>query len=266
MGAPASRRPARAQPPTAPTTSRSLQGTAPERVQAILQILARTYPDAACALHHGNAWELLVATILSAQCTDARVNLVTPELFRQYPTPQALASAPMGRIEELIRTTGFFHNKAAAIAGSAKKITADFAGQVPRQMDALLTLPGVARKTANVVLGVAFQQAEGVVVDTHVQRVSRRLDLSRAPDPKKIEADLMRILPRQEWIVFSHRMIAHGRQLCLARQPKCVVCPLERLCYSEDKTYWSDPAAHARAQITAQPSKGKSHRTQTRSA
>lgn len=221
-------------------------GATPDRVRAILGALAAAYPNAECALHHRSAWELLVATILSAQCTDVRVNLVTPELFRQYPTPQALAAAPLERIEELIRTTGFYHNKAASISGAAQKISREFGGQVPRRMEDLLTLPGVARKTANVVLGVAFQQAEGVVVDTHVQRLSGRLDLSRATDPKQIEADLMRVLPRDQWIAFSHRMIAHGRQICVARRPKCDACPLERLCYSQDKTFWSEAVADAR--------------------
>lgn len=220
-------------------------GRSPERVQAIVATLAAAYPQAECALHHRNAWELLVATILSAQCTDVRVNMVTPELFRRYPTPQELAAAPLPAIEELIRTTGFYHNKAVSISGAAKKITAEFAGQVPRDMAALLTLPGVARKTANVVLGVAFGIADGIVVDTHVQRISRRLDLTAEEDPKRIEQDLMAVIPRPEWIAFSHRVIAHGRQTCIARKPKCDVCPLERLCYSQDKTYWSDAAEDA---------------------
>jgi endonuclease-3 len=220
-------------------------GRNPERVQAIVATLAAAYPRAECALHHRNAWELLVATILSAQCTDVRVNMVTPELFRRYPTPQDLAAAPLPAIEELIRNTGFYHNKAVSISGAAKKITTEFGGEVPRDMAALLTLPGVARKTANVVLGVAFGIADGIVVDTHVQRIAQRLDLTAEEDPKRIEQDLMAVIPRPEWIAFSHRVIAHGRQTCIARKPKCVVCPLERLCYSQDKTYWSDAAEDA---------------------
>ena len=220
-------------------------GRSPERVQAIVAALAAAYPHAECALHHRNAWELLVATILSAQCTDVRVNLVTPELFRRYPTPQDLAAAPLPAIEELIRTTGFYHNKAVSISGAAKKIAAEFAGEVPREMAALLTLPGVARKTASVVLGVAFGIADGIVVDTHVQRIARRLDLTAAEAPKRIERDLMAVIPRSEWIAFSHRVIAHGRQICVARKPKCDACQLERLCYSQDKTYGSNTAEHA---------------------
>ncbi len=185
-----------------------------------------------------------MATILSAQCTDVRVNLVTPELFRRYPTPQALAAAPLAAIEELIRSTGFYHNKAVSISGAARRVSTEFGGTVPPEMSALLTLPGVARKTANVVLGVAFGRTEGIVVDTHVQRISQRLDLTAADDPKAIEQDLMAVMPRDEWIMFSHRMIAHGRQTCVARRPKCDACQLERLCYSQDKTYWSDAAAH----------------------
>ncbi len=235
-------------------------GRNPERVQAIVATLAAAYPQAECALHHRNAWELLVATILSAQCTDVRVNMVTPELFRRYPTPQDLAAAPLPAIEELIRTTGFYHNKAVSISGAAKKITAEFAGQVPRDMAALLTLPGVARKTANVVLGVAFGIADGIVVDTHVQRISRRLDVTAEEDPKRIEQDLMAVIPRPEWIAFSHRVIAHGRQTCIARKPKCDVCPLERLCYSQDKTYWSDAAKDAAHPAAAAAKKSANRR------
>lgn len=228
-----------------PSAAAHPTGRSPERVQAIVAALAAAYPHAECALRHRNAWELLVATILSAQCTDVRVNLVTPELFRRYPTPQDLAAAPLPAIEELIRTTGFYHNKAVSISGAAKIITAEFAGQVPREMAALLTLPGVARKTANVVLGVAFGIADGVVVDTHVQRIARRLDLTAAEDPKRIEQDLMAVIPRSEWIAFSHRVIAHGRLTCIARKPKCDACQLERLCYSQDKTYGSNTAEDA---------------------
>ncbi len=247
--------------PAAVAASAHAAGRSPERVQAIVATLAAAYPQAECALHHRNAWELLVATILSAQCTDVRVNIVTPELFRRYPTPQDLAAAPLPAIEELIRTTGFYHNKAVSISGAAKKITAEFAGQVPRDMAALLTLPGVARKTANVVLGVAFGIADGIVVDTHVQRISRRLDLTAEEDPKRIEQDLMAVIPRPEWIAFSHRVIAHGRQTCVARKPKCDACTLERLCYSQDKTYWSDAAEDAAHPAAAPAKKHAKRRT-----
>ncbi len=211
---------------------------APERIAELLRRLAAAYPNAKCALHHGNAWELLVATILSAQCTDARVNMVTPELFRKFPSPAAFAQASLPAIEAEIRSTGFYHNKAKSISGAAKKIVADFGGKVPETMAELLTLPGVARKTANVVLGVAFGKAEGVVVDTHVLRLSHRLGLTQADDPKKVEEDLMRIIPKDHWIAFSHEMIHHGRQICIARKPRCIDCPLETLCDAADKT-WS---------------------------
>ena len=210
----------------------------PARIAELLRRLAAAYPHAECALHHRNAWELLVATILSAQCTDARVNLVTPELFRKFPTPAAFAEASLPAIEEEIRSTGFYHNKAKSISGAAKKVMADFGGRVPETMAELLTLPGVARKTANVVLGVAFGKAEGVVVDTHVLRLSHRLGLTLAGDPKKVEEDLMRVIPRDHWIAFSHEMIHHGRQVCVARKPRCVDCLLETLCDAADKT-WS---------------------------
>lgn len=209
------------------------------RIAALLRGLAQAYPDAECALHHRNAWELLVATILSAQCTDARVNMVTPELFRIYPTPADLASASLPEVEEIIRTTGFYRSKAKSITGAAKLVTERFGGQVPHTMDELLTLPGAARKTANVVLGVAYGQAEGVVVDTHVTRLSLRLGLTRNTDARKIEEDLMRIIPRDRWIAFSHEMIHHGRRICVARKPKCDECPIESLCHAADKTWGS---------------------------
>lgn len=211
----------------------------PQRLRGILAGLARAYPTAHCALHHRNAWELLVATILSAQCTDVRVNIVTPELFSQLPTPQAMARMEPEAVEPLIRTTGFYHNKAKSIVGAARRIVADYGGKVPDSMEALLTLPGVARKTANVVLGVWFHKATGIVVDTHVQRVSRRLELTSEEDPKRIETDLMRQIPKDQWIDFSHRVIWHGRQVCVARKPKCVDCAIEKFCFSADKTYWS---------------------------
>jgi endonuclease-3 len=211
---------------------------APERIAELLRRLEAAYPNAECALHHRNAWELLVATILSAQCTDVRVNMVTPELFRKFPTPKAMAEASLPALEDEIRSTGFYHNKAKSISGAAKQLVERFGGKVPKTMAELLTLPGVARKTGNVVLGVAFGLAEGVVVDTHVLRISRRLDLTKAEEPKKVEQDLMGIIPRDHWIQFSHEVIHHGRQVCIARKPRCIDCPVETLCYSADKT-WS---------------------------
>jgi endonuclease III len=211
---------------------------APERIAEILRRLKTAYPNAECALHHRNAWELLVATILSAQCTDARVNMVTPELFRKFPTPKAMSEASLPAIEEEIRSTGFYHNKAKSISGAAKRLVEEFGGKVPKTMAELLTVPGAARKTANVVLGVAFGVAEGVVVDTHVLRISNRLGLTQATEPKKVEQDLMRIIPQDHWIQFSHELIHHGRQVCISRKPRCVDCTLETLCHSADKT-WS---------------------------
>lgn len=211
---------------------------APERIAAILDLLAKAYPEAECALHHRNAWELLVATILSAQCTDARVNMVTPALFKKFPTPTDFAHAPIVEIEELIRSTGFYHNKAKSLKGAAETLVGQFKGKVPQTMEELLTLPGVARKTGNVVLGVAYGKAVGVVVDTHVLRLSRRLELTRETEPVKVEKDLMKIIPQDRWIAFSHEMIHHGRQVCVARTPKCANCTLEPVCFSKDKT-WS---------------------------
>jgi endonuclease-3 len=211
---------------------------APERITEILDILERTYPGAECALHHRNPWELLVATILSAQCTDARVNMVTPGLFRKFPTPEVFAKAPLVEIEEEIRSTGFYHNKAKSISGAAKKLIEEFGGKVPKTLNELLRLPGVARKTANVVLGVAYGLAEGIVVDTHVLRLSRRLELTEATEPKRVEQDLAKIIPRERWISFSHELIHHGRLVCIARKPRCVDCTVEKLCNSSDKT-WS---------------------------
>lgn len=206
------------------------------RIHRILSILAKTYPDATCALHHNNAWELLVATILSAQCTDKRVNEVTPGLFRKYPTIRDFAAVSQDELAQDIRSTGFFNNKAKSVIGAARKILADYHGEVPRTIEDLLTVPGAARKTANVVLGTAFGIASGVVVDTHVQRIAQRLDLTRESDPKKIEQDLMKIIPQDHWIAFSHEIILHGRAICVARKPKCVECPLNDLCYAKDKT------------------------------
>lgn len=214
---------------------------APDRVAAILDILARTYPNVVCALNHRNAWELTVATILSAQCTDVRVNLVTPALFKAFPTPKAMAEASLPEIEELIRTTGFFRNKAKSIQGAAKRVVEEFGGKIPQTMEEILRLPGVARKTANVVLGSWYGIALGVVVDTHVMRISRRLELTKQTTPEKIERDLMKIIPKDRWISFSHEVIHHGRQVCIARKPRCIDCSLEKLCFSADKT-WSSSA------------------------
>jgi endonuclease-3 len=207
-----------------------------KRVQAILRKLDEMYPDARCALEHRSPWELLVATILSAQCTDKRVNMVTPELFARYPSIKDMAHANQQEVAQIIRTTGFFNNKAKSLVGAARKILTDFGGEVPRTMEQLLTVPGAARKTANVVLGTAYGIASGIVVDTHVQRIARRLDLTQETDPAKIERDLMQIIPKEKWIVFSHQLIHHGRQLCTARAPKCAQCKIEPLCYAEDKT------------------------------
>ncbi|HLW82087.1 MAG TPA: endonuclease III [Candidatus Acidoferrales bacterium] len=212
------------------------RGTDPKRVRAILSKLDEAYPEATCALQHKDPFQLLVATILSAQCTDQRVNMVTPVLFAKYPTPKHLAYANPQELESEIRTTGFFRNKTKSLIGASKKIVEDFDGKVPQTMDEILTLPGVARKTANVVLGTGYQIACGVVVDTHVQRVAMRLDLTKNTDPKKIERDLMRVIPQDRWILFSHQIIWHGRRVCQARKPRCIECNLERLCYSKDKT------------------------------
>ena len=219
---------------------------APERVSEILKRLDQLYPDVTCALTHTSAWELLVATILSAQSTDVNVNRVTPELFRKYPTVEAFAALTPEQLEPDVRSTGFFRNKSKSVVGAAKKVVADFGGQVPHTMEELLTLPGVARKTANVVLGSWFKIAEGVVVDTHVHRISRRLELTTKSDPQKIEQDLMRVIPRDKWILFSHQIIWHGRKLCIARKPKCVDCPLENICHAADKT-WSTVEMHKNA-------------------
>lgn len=212
---------------------------APKRISELLRRLQAAYPNAECALHHRNAWELLVATILSAQCTDVRVNIVTPELFRKFPTPKAMAEASIPALEQEIRSTGFYHNKAKSISGAAKLLITKFRGKVPKTMAELLTLPGVARKTGNVVLGVAFGLAEGIVVDTHVFRISRRLSLTQSEDTKRVEQDLMQIIPRDHWIQFSHELIYHGRQVCIARKPRCIDCTVETLCHAADKTWFS---------------------------
>jgi endonuclease-3 len=212
---------------------------APERIAAILKGLDEAYPNAVCALNHKSPWELLVATILSAQCTDVRVNMVTPELFKRFPSPAAMAKAGLPELEELIRTTGFFRNKAKSIKGAAETITSKFGGKVPETLDELITVPGAARKTANVVLGVSFGKAEGVVVDTHVFRIAHRLSLAQGDTAQAVEQELMKVIPQNKWIDFSHQVIHHGRQVCIARKPKCHDCNLEPLCHSKDKTWHS---------------------------
>lgn len=213
--------------------------TAVERSRRVKEILAgldEMYPGATCALHHSNPWELLVATILSAQCTDKRVNEVTPGLFAKYPTPRDFAAVRPEVLANDIRSTGFFNNKAKSLVGAAKKVVGEFGGDVPRTMEEMLTIPGAARKTANVVLGTAYGIAAGIVVDTHVQRIARRLDLTKETEPAKIERDLMKIIPLDKWVLFSHQIILHGRALCVARKPKCAECRLDPLCYAPDKT------------------------------
>jgi endonuclease-3 len=205
------------------------------RLAEILRILDEMYPAATCALRHNNPWELLVATILSAQCTDKRVNEVTPGLFAKYPTPQDFAAVRPEVLANDIRSTGFFNNKAKSIVGAANKVVREFGGEIPRTMEEMLTIPGAARKTANVVLGTAYGIASGVVVDTHVQRISQRLNLTKNTDPVKIEQDLVKILPQDRWIRFSHQIILHGRALCTARNPQCEQCQLNLVCYAKDK-------------------------------
>jgi len=232
--------------PAGSKTAKAYNPLAPDRISEILKRLDQLYPDVTCALTHTSAWELLVATILSAQSTDVNVNRVTPELFRKYPTVEAFAALSPEQLEPDVRSTGFFRNKSKSVVGAAKKVVAEFGGQVPLNMAELLTLPGVARKTANVVLGSWFKIAEGVVVDTHVHRISRRLELTKNSEPQKIEQDLMRVIPREKWILFAHQIIWHGRKLCIARKPKCVDCLLENICHAADKT-WSTVEMHKNA-------------------
>ena len=203
-----------------------------ERTEKIIKLLKRAHPDAKCALNHSNAFELLIATILSAQCTDERVNKVTADLFRKYRKPKDYLKVPATELQQDIRTTGFFRNKTKSIQGASKMLVEEFNGEVPQSMEELLKLPGVARKTANVVLGVAYAKAEGVVVDTHVSRLSHRLKLTRHKDAGKIEKDLMEIVPRKNWIEFAHLLIFHGRRICKARRPLCEECVVEELCPS----------------------------------
>jgi endonuclease-3 len=200
------------------------------RAAAVSEALADAYPDAWCELDFRNPYELLVATILSAQCTDERVNKVTPALFERFPDAAALATADPAELEEMIRSTGFFRNKSKSLLGMAQAVVERHGGEVPAEMDALTRLPGVGRKTANVVLGTAFDIASGIVVDTHVTRVSRRLGLTRENDADRIERDLMELFPREGWVLLAHRMIIHGRRTCTARKPACDRCPLQALC------------------------------------
>lgn len=205
---------------------------AAERMPEIIRLLHETFPDAHCELNFRNGWELLVATILSAQCTDQKVNQVTPALFARYPTPQALAEADISDIEQMIYSTGFYRNKAKSIQGAARRVVEEYGGEVPPDINALLTIPGVARKTANVVLGNVFRIAEGVVVDTHVKRLTERLALSRESTPEKIERDLMALTPREEWIDLAHLLIFQGRRVCDAKKPQCGICTIRHLCPS----------------------------------
>lgn len=217
-----------------------------DRVRAIIAGLDEMYPNVTCALTHRSAWELLVATILSAQSTDVRVNMVTPELFKKYPTVRDFAALEPEQLEPDIRSTGFFRNKAKSVVGAARKIVSDFGREVPHTMAELVTIPGVGRKTANVVLGTWFKKNDGVVVDTHVTRISRRLELTKHDDAEKIEQDLMQIIPQNRWTDFSHEVIWHGRKLCVARSPKCADCKIEKLCHAADKT-WSTVEIHKNA-------------------
>lgn len=206
------------------------------RLERIFQELDRLFPHATCALHHNNPWQLLVATILSAQCTDERVNKVTPALFKKYPTIEDFANVSQEELAQDIRSTGFFNNKARSVIGAARKILSDYKGEVPRSMEELLEVPGAARKTANVVLGTAYGIASGIVVDTHVQRITNRLDLTKQSDPVRIESDLVRIVPQDRWVLFAHQVIHFGRQICIARKPRCASCSLDPICYAKDKT------------------------------
>jgi len=210
--------------------------TNPKRVAAILAKLDAAYPNATCELKHENPFQLVISTILSAQCTDVRVNLVTEKLYKKYSDAKAFAYADPAELEQEIRPTGFFRNKTKSVMGASKAIVEQFGGQVPRTMEQMLTLPGVARKTANVVLGTAYGIPSGVVVDTHVLRLARRLELTKHEEPKKVEQDLMNILPQNKWIRFSHQLIWHGRRVCIARKPRCLACNLESLCHAKDKT------------------------------
>jgi endonuclease-3 len=220
-------------------SGRTRKPLAPDRVTAILDVLARTYPGVVCALTHRNAFELVIATALSAQTTDVNVNKVTPELFDFYPTPKALSAAPLLEIERIIHSTGFYRAKAKNIKAAAQVLVDRFKSKVPQTIEELILLPGVARKTANVVLGSWFCIPSGIVVDTHVDRITHRLELTQSDTPPKIEQDLVKIIPQDRWIDFAHELIHHGRQICIARKPRCADCTLEYLCNAPDKTWTS---------------------------
>jgi endonuclease-3 len=230
---------ASSKPISIPKRSKTVKPLAPERIKAILDALREAYPNVVCALTHRNAFELTIATILSAQTTDVGVNKATPELFQMYPTPKKLADAPLPELERIIHNTGFYRAKAKNIKGAAQVLVDRFNSKVPQTIDELIQLPGVARKTANVVLGSWYGIPSGVVVDTHVLRLSRRLDLTKSTDPINVEKDLQKVIPKDHWIQFSHELIHHGRQICIARKPRCVDCSLEKLCNSVDKTWFS---------------------------
>jgi endonuclease-3 len=227
-------RPAPSRRPRPAADRRESKAARHQRTGEILARLRREYPDARCALDHKTPLELLVATILAAQCTDERVNRVTPELFRRYPNALAYAQADLGELEEQVHSTGFYRNKARALKNLGTALVAEHGGEVPADMAALRRLPGVGRKTANVVLGNAFGRNEGIVVDTHVQRLSGRLGLSAQSDPEKIEADLMALVPRDDWTLWSHLLIDHGRKVCIARKPRCAECVVADLCPSAE--------------------------------
>ncbi len=212
------------------TTPRRTRTTEKARIAAVLDELDRLYPDAHCELNYRSPFELLIAVILSAQCTDDRVNMITPTLFERFPSPQALALADQDELEKIIFSTGFYRNKAKNIKACAKKLVEKFGGQVPQTMPDLLSLPGVARKTANVVLGTAFGIPSGVVVDTHIGRLSQRLGMTKHDEPEKIELDLQKLWPKERWIMSGHRLIWHGRRVCFARKPSCATCTLRSIC------------------------------------
>ena len=236
------RKPAELRPPTARPT---LPRATPARAGRILDILERAHPEAACALHYRSAFELVVATILSAQCTDQRVNMVTPELFRRFPDARALAAAGTAELEQMIRSTGFFRAKAKSLIGCARALVEQHGGELPRSLQAMVELPGVGRKTASVVLGHAFGIAEGIAVDTHVLRVSKRLGLAHSDDPVAVEAQLMKIIPKERWTRTTDLLIFHGRKICDARRPACGACPVFAQCPWDSRQAWASRGARA---------------------
>jgi endonuclease-3 len=236
---------ARKTKPTSSKSASSAPAAIAARAKEIGKRLQTTLPDPRCELDHRDAWQLLIATILSAQSTDARVNQVTPALFARYPTPAMLGSATLPEVEAMVRSTGFYRNKAKAIVGASKRIADDHGGVVPRTLEALVELPGVARKTANVVLGTAYDIASGVIVDTHAGRVARRLGLSKSEDPSEVERDLCALFPEREWVALGHRLVLHGRYLCTARKPDCAQCPLQEVCPSAESAAQGSVTARA---------------------